>query len=137
MATSPRKDVVHARRLASLISGSSGTSRVAVSVENRRNGFRERMAVIRVGHSDHFDPMEGLRRANLEGVERELAAQPVRHVDPQTITTSDRPRTHSKVHYRSAMKRVPRGFRRMWACEGPRRGWFFMYDDKVLHVGWT
>ena len=103
------------------------------------------MAVITVGRSDFYDPMEALRRQILEDASPENQPGPVRHLDPSEISPasfrSNKPRAYGRMpmkHFLKRMRNMDRNFLRMWGTRNPLpRGYFFLYRDRVLLQTWT
>ena len=136
----PSTDIRHARRLGKMLSNSRKSGQVGVEIESARGGhygsYKKRMAVISTGKG-FYDPMESLRRAIHAHLDDEEKIQPVKHVEQCDATPMSSIRAgNSKVGHNSAMKRVPRGFFRMWGKKG-YDGWFFVYSDRVLWVRWS
>jgi hypothetical protein len=99
------------------------------------------MVTISVGRSDFYDPGVALRQAIVRAAEDELQTGECRSVDPTAVVATppgEIPNSHRLVHFRLAMKRVPRDFIVMWKWQRERSiGWFFMYSERVLFVGWA
>ena len=101
------------------------------------------MAVITVGKSDFYDPMEALRRQILADAKDQPG--PVRHLDPSEVSPaslrSDKPRAYERMpmkHFLKRIRQMDSSFLRMWGTHSPLpRGYFFLYRDRVLLQTWT
>jgi len=140
------RDVKHAWEVQNGLRGNSVTGTVRIGIEDARGGqgrrTRSRVAVVSVGKSSYYDPMEALRRAIHAHLDFQDSIQPVRHVKSAGATPmSEIQRGKSSIAtFKQVIKRVPHGQIRMWRgpWTGKRcAGWFFMYPDKVLHVDCT
>ena len=103
------------------------------------------MAVITVGKSDFYDPMEALRKQILEDASPNNQPGPIRHLDPTKISPasfrSNKLRAYSRMpmkHFLKRIRNMDRNFLRMWGTRSPLpRGYFFLYPDRVLLQTWT
>lgn len=103
------------------------------------------MAVITVGKSDFYDPMEALRRQILADASPMNQPGPIRHLDPSKTTStalqSNKMRSYLRMpfkHFIKRMRQVDGHYLRSWKTHKPLPyGYFFLYPDKVLLQTWT
>jgi hypothetical protein len=118
-----------------------GNTSLGHGLQFHATGVKNRMIAVSCGQGDFYDPMDGLRRAILMKAEEEAQTGECRSVESSTVSVTPLDKienNHQRANYRSAMKRVPRGFIRMWVWKGDGSiGWFFLYPAKVLFVGWA
>jgi hypothetical protein len=132
--------------LGKALSNSSKEGQVGVSIRSAKGGkfagYKSRTAVVQTGTSGFYDPMDALVAAIKSSIDEEGKAQPVRSVSGIDATPPSQIAGHVKApHFKSVLRRVDRGFTRMWGRK--QGGWFFMYQNKVIYVsctrttGWT
>jgi len=102
---------------------------------------------ISVGASDHYDPIEALRRTLADLADPTLAPTGVRHLEPtEVLGTYDPPtksgfRRHSRVSAKSLIRRMRHitHNERNLRCWRARHkfGMFFLFQDRVVLQTWT